>query len=198
MRTTLVGPEDHGRRMSLERFAQAESAEGQVYELERGVVVVGDVPGMPHERVRQALLRALYQYDAANPGLIDLISDGSGSVIRAWELQSQRHPDITLYLSPPPFDQVQPWDEWMPDIVVEVVSASSKQRDYVVKAQEYLAVGVRAYWIIDPLTRTATICQRRGDVWRKTKLTTRGVIRTGLLPGFSVRLSAVFGAAKSS
>lgn len=151
-----------------------------------------DAPGVPHERVRQSICDALVAYRIRHPGSIDLVSDGSGSVVRMWELESERHPDLTVYFSPPPTDSDQPWDEWTPDIVIEVVSTSSRKRDYQTKADAYLAAGVRQYWVIDPLTRSATIHIRRGDTWRKTKLGPRGVIRTALLPGFALRLAQVF------
>jgi len=40
----IVGPADHGRRMTLDEFDTAEGVEGRLYELSRGEVVVTDVP----------------------------------------------------------------------------------------------------------------------------------------------------------
>lgn len=37
-----------------------------------------------------------------------------------------------------------------PDIVMEVVSPSSKTRDYILKLRKYEESGVREYWILDP------------------------------------------------
>ena len=37
-----------------------------------------------------------------------------------------------------------------PDFVAEIVSPSSKRRDYVIKSGKYCMAGVREYWIIDP------------------------------------------------
>ena len=37
-----------------------------------------------------------------------------------------------------------------PDFVLEVVSPSSRSRDYLVKLNKYYCAGVREYWIIDP------------------------------------------------
>ncbi len=41
-----------------------------------------------------------------------------------------------------------------PDIVVEVVSLSSKKLDYGIKLFKYRMAGVREYWIINPETKT--------------------------------------------
>ena len=43
-----IGPADHGRRMSLEEFREAEEEEGYRYELARGVLEVTLVPNDPH------------------------------------------------------------------------------------------------------------------------------------------------------
>ena len=109
-------------------------------------------------------------------------------------LESERHPDVTVYCSPPPTDDEQAWDDWTPDIVVEIASRSSRRRDYETKREDYLAAGVREYWVIDPLRRSATLFTRRGDAWRRTRSSARGALRTAHLPGFELRLSHVFSA----
>ena len=38
-----------------------------------------------------------------------------------------------------------------PDWIIEIVSPSSKQMDYLVKMLKYSNCGVREYWIVDPL-----------------------------------------------
>jgi len=39
-----IGPADHGRRMSLDEFDHAIALEEQVYELNKGVIEVSEVP----------------------------------------------------------------------------------------------------------------------------------------------------------
>src|SRR5205807_8805910 len=43
-----IKPSDHGRRMSLADFEHAETVEGRLYELGRGVIIVSEVPNPPH------------------------------------------------------------------------------------------------------------------------------------------------------
>lgn len=189
---STIGPRHHGQRMSLEEFARVTGEPGHIYELEKGVILVVDVPGVPHMLVKQALRNRLALYQAAHPPAIFAIADGSDCAVRMTETQSERHPDLAVYLTPPPVTDDQPWDFWTPDLVVEVVSKSSAQRDYVTKADEYLRAGVRLYWIIDPQTRAATILTRQGDAWRTERLDVTGMLQTPLLPGFELALAEVF------
>jgi Uma2 family endonuclease len=50
-----------------------------------------------------------------------------------------------------------------PDVAVEIVSPDSVERDYENKRRRYEAAGVKEYWIIDPLERTATFLVREGE-----------------------------------
>ena len=37
-----------------------------------------------------------------------------------------------------------------PDLVIEILSPSTRQKDSIIKTRKYEAAGVREYWIIDP------------------------------------------------
>lgn len=37
-----------------------------------------------------------------------------------------------------------------PDLIIEIISPSSKKRDMMIKANKYMDAGVREYWIVDP------------------------------------------------
>jgi Uma2 family endonuclease len=51
-------------------------------------------------------------------------------------------------------DQEQGLVRGRPDLVVEVVSASSRRFDRVKKLRWYAQLGVPEYWLVDPETRT--------------------------------------------
>lgn len=44
-----------------------------------------------------------------------------------------------------------------PDLVMEIVSPSSKSNDYIKKLNLYLDYGVKEYWIINPLNKTILV-----------------------------------------
>jgi Uma2 family endonuclease len=81
----------------------------------------------------------------------------------------------------------------MPTIVVEFVSRAKRDqhRDYVVKRREYLAAGVKEYWIIDRFRGTMTVC--RGDA--EIIIRRGGQYTTPLLPEFLLPLDALLSVA---
>ncbi len=186
-----IGPDSDGQPMSLDDFARSEGEPGYVYELNRGVVVVVRVPGMPHGRNVRVFMKSLEAYDTDHPGVIDYIAGGSNTAVRMPKMQTERHPDVSVYLLRPPVDSDQPWDFWTPDIVIEVVSKGGERRDYDEKRDDYLAAGVRLYWIVDPRRRTITVLTRQGDAWSEQVLDEHAALTTPLLPGFELPLARV-------
>lgn len=194
--TIKIGPADHGRSMSLPDFEHAEVQEGHLYELGRGVIIVSDVPSPRHLMQLNALRRQLHGYDLQHPGRIHSIAGGSECKILLADLESERHPDVALYKNPPP-EGDDFWASWIPEIVVEVVSPGSQQRDYVEKREEYLRFGVREYWIVDAEREEVLVLRRSGGRWVERTLHASDTYRTRLLPDFVFACQPVFEAARS-
>lgn len=191
---TIVGPADHGRQMTLDEFDQAEGTSGSLYELSRGVVTVVDVPGVRHFAQVNSLNRQFRGYDITNPGRIYAIAGGSDCKILLQDLQSERHPDVAVYMKPPPEDE-NVWAIWVPEIVVEVISPGSEKRDYEEKPEEYLQFGISEYWVVDGAKGEMLVHRRVGGRWRKQIVRpTDERYQTQLLPGFALDLAAVFAA----
>ena len=191
---TRVGPSDHGRRMSLAEFDLAEGQEGYLYELSRGIITVSDVPSLRHMAQLDVLNDQPRVYRSANPGRIHRIVGGDACKIIVEELESERHPDIAVYRSPP-VDKEHVWATWVPDVVVEVVSESSRQRDYEDKPEEYLRFGIKEYWIVDHDKREVLALHRRGGRWARQVVAEQEHFRSKTLPGFVLDVAAVFAAA---
>lgn len=187
---TTIGPSDHGRPMSLDDFEHAEVQEGYLYELGRGVITVSDVPHPRHMAIVLAIRDQLIAHKFAHPGRIHAIAAGSECKILLADLQSERHPDLSIYKTPPP-DGDDVWSIWIPELVVEVVSPGSRERDTVEKREEYLAFGVQEYWIIDPEQGTFLALRRYRGRWREQAATTSATYTTPLFKGLSLDLTAI-------
>ncbi len=194
-RRIRIGPADHGRRMTLEAFIKADFVEGWLYELARGVVEVTQVPKPRHGRVVWRVARLFINYDERHPGIINYQAGGGECRLRLPAMVSDRHPDQAIYLDPEPEEGPDVWTRWVPHIVVEVVSPRGRKRDFIAKREEYLRMGVREYWIIDPEKRRMHVLVRRGDAWQERIVPERGIYRTNLLPGLEVRPAELLGPA---
>jgi Uma2 family endonuclease len=113
-------------------------------------------------------------------------------------VESERHPDVAIYKNPPPEEEDDFRASWIPEIVNEVVSPGSEERDYVEKRDEYLRFGVREYWIVDAERQEVLILRRAGGRWREKTLRPPETYRTRLLPGFEFACEPVFDAARSA
>ena len=186
-------PSDAGRRMAFEDFVLCDFEDGCYYELARGIIVVAEVPGIPHGRVQYHVTRLFVLYDDAHPGVINYQASGSGCRIRLPAMKCDRHPDQAIYLLPPPDSGPRVWTRWVPDLVVEIVSEGGEERDYAEKREEYLKAGSREYWILNPMTRILHALQRAGDVWEEVTVTADMAYTCPLLPGLIVRPIDLFG-----
>lgn len=185
-----IGPADHGRRMTLEEFREAEEGPGYRYELARGVLEVTEVPNDPHGQIVSNLYGLLFRYKSSHAGVILRI--GGGSEFRLWipELVSGRNPDAALVLHGTPKDER---GRRRPAWVAEVVSKRGEVRDYQTKREEYLVHGVREYWIVDPARRQVTVLTRLEaegtPTWAERVFRDDGPIVSPLLPGLEGRVA---------
>jgi Uma2 family endonuclease len=192
--TRIIGPQDHGRRMSLAEFEPAEVQEGYLYELARGVIIVSDVPDQRHFLQVDELREQLSAYRRKQPQQIYVIGGGSDCKVLITSQESERHPDISVFKKAPP-DVPNIWVNWIPEIVIEVVSSSSEYRDYVEKREDYLPAGVREYWIVDAGRQEVLVLRRVRGQWKEQMVRPPQVYRTRLLPGFELVCERVFQAA---
>ena len=85
------------------------------------------------------------------------------------------------------------------DLVLEVVSADGERRDWVEKRADYAEGRIPEYWIVDPPRETVTVLTLDGDAYAEHGVFGDGDAATSvLLPGFSVDVTSVFDAARSS
>lgn len=84
--------------------------------------------------------------------------------------------------------------EGAPDLVVEILSPSTKHRDRGQKAETYARSAVLEYWIVDPQERSVTVFALRGDRDEEVRQE-GGVARSLVLPGLAIDIAALFAAA---
>jgi Uma2 family endonuclease len=191
-----IGPQDNGRHMSLEDFDLAEGQPGYLYELSRGVITVMDVPNSRHLAQVDTIREQFSRYRTKHPNQIHRIAHGSDCKILLADLQSERHPDLAIYKTPPP-EEENIWSTWVPEIVIEVVSGQSRHRDYEEKPEEYLQFGVKEYWILDAEKGEMLVHKRSRGRWSQQIIRPPKLYKTALLPEFEFSCALVLEAAEA-
>lgn len=78
-----------------------------------------------------------------------------------------------------------------PDLIVEVLSPSTRHVDLGVKKRAWALHGVLEYWVVDPDDETFTVYDLQGGR-PEGRTRAEGVIESALLPGFSLDVRGLF------
>ncbi len=187
---TYLDASCNGLELSPEEYdAITDYDEDYRYELIHGVVIVNPIPSEGETDPNGQLEYLLRTYRERHPRGEALDATMFERYVHLPE-GSRRRADRVIWAGlgrrPNPGTDI-------PTIVVEFVSPAKRDqhRDYVVKRREYLAAGVKEYWIIDRFRGTLTVC--RGDA--EIIIRRGGQYTTPLLPEFILPLDALLSVA---
>jgi len=165
--------------------------DGKRHELIDGEHYMTPAPFIRH----QAIVAALTHWMRAH-----VVDEGLGLVLPApVDVVLSEHdvvePDL-VFISRERRDRITEANiQGAPDLVVEVLSESTRRRDEITKRHLYERHGVREYWLIDPELETVKVW-RAGErgFERTTELSLeRGeVLTTPVVSGFELPLSRLF------
>ena len=116
-------------RLTVDEYLQADLPEGYRYEFVDGEVVMSPNPGGLHEEIIFHLSTILHEYCSTHRDTIALISFNSGVPIPG--MDRVREPDLAVYTNWE--GQGRGWEVWkefVPVLVIEVVSPDQEKRDY--------------------------------------------------------------------
>jgi len=84
--------------------------------------------------------------------------------------------------------------EGAPELILEILSSGTIQRDRVEKAQLYARHGVRHYWLVDPEARAIEAFELAEGQYRRTaRLAGEATFVPALFPGLAIPLSTLWG-----
>jgi Uma2 family endonuclease len=182
------------RRYTLEEFwALPEREDHARYELIGGYLFMVPPPNPPHGDVASHMLRTLMEFLIANktegkvhfpPEPVWLRAQGS----------TYLEPDL-MYVSKELREKMGD-KRTSADIVFEFASRSTKVYDQTIKADTYLALGVRELWLVDPWNTIIEVryASKKGRmlVWKAVKYSRGHHAKSRVLEGFEVSVDDLF------
>jgi len=163
--------------------------DGNRYEVIDAELYVTPPPLEPHQNASGMLFGFLWQYvyqrrlGKIYPAPFGVVLDEDNGV----------QPDIVYVSSERRDIIVRRGVEGAPDLVVEVLSRSTRARDRGIKMKRYAASGIPHYWIVDPRTRTLEAYRLTEDGYELTGTYGPGsTFRPELFPGLEIPIDELW------
>lgn len=173
-----------GLRMNADEFLRIGDTPDR-YELIDGVVVMSPSPSYQHQKVMALLFRQLDRH--AEPIDADLVTDTD---LRLADNLVYR-PDI-LYFSPRRVIGFPQTVSAVPDLVIEILSPTSRPRDLITKRNDYERFGVGEYWVVDAHAGTIRAFQRAEvNAPFNEQVVTGDTLASSAVPGFVLDLRPI-------
>jgi len=163
------------------------------YDIIDGVRVDMASPTAYHQRIVQRITRCLEDFEEAGNGLT--LAAPCDVQITLFPLRT-RQPDVMFVSNerlgdrplnaPPPLDAV-------PELIVEVISDSDRQRVLNAKLADFYAIGVDECWIVRPEDRTVTVLHAGINDWEQAAIYSESeTVISLVLPGLSAPVADIF------
>jgi Uma2 family endonuclease len=152
-----------------------------------GEIVLMSPSNLEHQRLILFLAELINRYVRAHQlGEVFL----AGVLMRLATRPSGREPDL-LFVANEHADRLrETYVDGPADLVVEIVSPDSEERDRVTKLAEYEAAGIPEYWLIDPLRREALFYRLGEDRrYHLGPVDAEGFYHSAVLPEFRLRVA---------
>jgi Uma2 family endonuclease len=170
--------------------------EGVRIELIYGEAIIRNTPSTAHQRIVGELYRQLANFLDDKPCLVFV----SPIAVRLFEEKDDRpqdvdtvvEPDILVVCDNDKLDEIG--CKGAPDLVVEVLSPSTRRHDRIVKFNLYQKAGVREYWLIDPEIQTVEVflLHDSGQLVPTESYSRTDLASVGILPDCTINLEKVF------
>ncbi len=154
---------------------RAELIDGQIYYMAP--------PGWNHQKISMFLSKEISSYIEKNGGQCEVLA-APFAVFLNEDDRNYVEPDIAVICDQSKLDEKG--CHGAPDWIIEIVSQSSKSRDYMIKLFKYRTAGVREYWIVDPGRQMVTVY---GFEKETVELYSYGeAVPAGIYEDFSIKL----------
>ncbi len=155
-----------------------------------GVIHTQSPPADRHEKIFAFLIGIINAYVVRKKlGIVR----GSRTAIKFSEYDGTQ-PDL-VFISNANRDLVHSYFvDGVADMIVEIISPSTRHIDRVKKMALYAQGRVREYWLIDPEKKTAEFFRNDFGAWHEMAVDENGVFRSEAIAGFWIKVEWLFAA----
>lgn len=154
---------------------RAELIDGQIYYMAP--------PGWGHQRISMFLSKEISAYIENHGGQCEVLA-APFAVFLNEDDRTYVEPDIAVICDQAKLDEKG--CHGAPDWIIEIVSQSSKSRDYMIKLFKYRTAGVREYWIVDPERQMVMVYGFEGETVEQYSF--GEAVPAGIYEDFSIKL----------
>ena len=159
------------------------------YELVEGEFFLVPAPGLYHQQILGKLWASIYTHAKTNH-LGEVFLAPCDVVL--CEI-SVVQPDVVFISSEHRGILTDANIQGPPDLVVEILSPSTAQRDRVIKCDLYAKHGVREYWIVDPDSRSIEVLALTDSGYHTDAVVPwTGTLNSPLFPALNLPLADIF------
>lgn len=163
--------------------------EDKRYEILEGELYVVPAPNIRHQRASKRILTALIR-QIEEKDLGEVFSAPSDVVLSE---ENVVQPDLLLVRKERAGIIGESHIRGAPDLVVEITSPGTRQRDLAIKRKIYARFGVPEYWIVDPDANTIEVLVLIEAGYRSESVFTRSdTLNSPLFPSLRLQLTDVF------
>lgn len=174
-------------KLTFEDYLQ--TSDDERYELFDGALTTMPAPSIAHQHVAMKLGTRLDSFaEEANLGVV--FSAPTDVVLTQTDVVQ---PDL-MFISSERAGIVKTANiQGAPDLIVEIRSDSTAERDETLKRQLYEECSVQEYWLVDPEARTITVLLLGEDGYAEAATYTEGhTLTSPMLEGFAADLDEIF------
>jgi Uma2 family endonuclease len=161
--------------------------DGNRYELIFGEIVMSPAPKTKHQRVQMLLSRKLSDH-AFTHRLGELFS---APLDVKFSMYSVVQPDLVFVSRARANIVTEDCIDGAPDLIVEILSPSTRSRDLVKKAALYADHGVPEYWIVDPDSETVVVNVWQDGLYHALQ-PAGGLVRSNVFSDLQVTMGEIF------
>lgn len=162
--------------------------DGKRYELIDGELIVSAAPNLPHQGVVGEIHLGLRAHvDPRHLGTVWL----APCDVRFSD-QDVVEPDLLFVAAGREAILGEQAVEGAPDLVIEVLSPRTAERDMTVKLALYARYGVHEYWVVSPEARQIIVYDLTTPGVPATRYTVPDVLRSRVLPDLALPLATLF------